>query len=108
MAMNTFHAHSCRWGIYTAIYLGAVVWFTIFTLLRSSLFAIRTLSCGSQVHLELLETVFRAPMAFFDRTATGEILTWFGQDVASKLNIGFQFLQFQFWTWVCTLHFNWV
>ncbi|RVW22636.1 putative ABC transporter C family member 15 [Vitis vinifera] len=56
------------------VYILLAVGSSLFVLLRASLVAITGLSTAQKLFVKMLQSVVRAPMAFFDSTPTGRIL----------------------------------
>jgi len=66
---------------YLSVYGIIAVSNTLFTLLRSFLFAYGGICAAKKIHTKLLRVILRAKMFFFDNTPTGRILNRFSSDL---------------------------
>ena len=65
---------------YLGFYALLAVSYSIFEFIRSFYVAFFVVRAGKRLHDNLLASVLRAPMSFFDTTPTGRILSRFSQD----------------------------
>ncbi|XP_067942774.1 ATP-binding cassette sub-family C member 10-like [Watersipora subatra] len=68
-------------SFYLEVYGGLAAGNTLFTLFRAFLFAYGGICAAASIHDQLLSSVTKAPMTFFDTTATGRIINRFSSDV---------------------------
>jgi len=66
-------------GIYAALSIGGIIFIGLLTLY----FAMSALTASRSMHAELVMSVCRAPMAFFDTTPIGRVLNRFSKDIYS-------------------------
>ncbi|CAJ1962705.1 unnamed protein product [Cylindrotheca closterium] len=68
---------------YLGMYFLLAVTLGIFTFMRSYLLAYFGVKASERLHNDLLKSILRAPMSFFDTTPMGRILSRFSKDVYS-------------------------
>ncbi|KAL3943726.1 MAG: hypothetical protein SGBAC_002196 [Bacillariaceae sp.] len=72
-------------AFYLGMYFMLAVTLGIFTFMRSFLLAFFNVKASERLHNDLLKSILRAPMTFFDTTPIGRILSRFSKDVYSTL-----------------------
>lgn len=70
-----------RLGFFIGIYGGLAIGYTIMSMLRSVWFLRLALHASQRLHKEMLQSVLRAPMSFFDTTPIGRIISRFSRDI---------------------------
>lgn len=70
-------------GFYLGIFFGLAVTLGIVTFFRSFMLARFGVSASNSLHHNLLHSILRAPMGFFDTTPIGRILSRFSKDLYS-------------------------
>jgi len=80
-ADSMYQRHSI--GFYMSLYASTAVALGVVTFVRSFLLAIFGVRASKTLHDELLQSVFRAPLFFFDTTPTGRIISRFSKDLFS-------------------------
>lgn len=70
-------------AFYLGMYFMLAVTLGIFTFMRSFLLAFFNVKASERLHNDLLKSILRAPMTFFDTTPIGRILSRFSKDVYS-------------------------
>eukprot|EP00526_Cylindrotheca_closterium_P003615 CAMPEP_0113627398 /NCGR_PEP_ID=MMETSP0017_2-20120614/14187_1 /TAXON_ID=2856 /ORGANISM="Cylindrotheca closterium" /LENGTH=1399 /DNA_ID=CAMNT_0000537647 /DNA_START=103 /DNA_END=4302 /DNA_ORIENTATION=+ /assembly_acc=CAM_ASM_000147 len=68
---------------YLGMYFMLAVTLGLFTFMRSYLLAYFNVKASERLHNDLLKSILRAPMSFFDTTPIGRILSRFSKDVYS-------------------------
>jgi len=68
-------------SFYLGVYAGLAVGNSIFTLARAFLFAYGGICAARLLHCQLLSSIMRAPISFFERTPIGRILNRFSSDL---------------------------
>ncbi|KAI2497361.1 hypothetical protein MHU86_17126 [Fragilaria crotonensis] len=66
---------------YLGGYAGFAILVGVFTFYRSYLLAFFGVRASKEMHQNVLSSIFRAPMSFFDTTPTGRILSRFSKDM---------------------------
>eukprot|EP00041_Stephanoeca_diplocostata_P037729 m.1441308 g.1441308 ORF g.1441308 m.1441308 type:complete len:1389 (-) comp25094_c0_seq49:2097-6263(-) len=66
---------------YLGVYVGSAILFLVLQVVKSFFYNRQMLTAASTLHRNLLKRVVRAPMAFFDTTPSGRILTHFSKDL---------------------------
>jgi ATP-binding cassette, subfamily C (CFTR/MRP), member 1 len=70
-------------GFYLGGYGGFAMLVGVITFFRSYFLAVFGIHASKTLHMNLITSVFRAPMSFFDTTPTGRILSRFSKDMFS-------------------------
>jgi ABC-type multidrug transport system fused ATPase/permease subunit len=70
-------------GFYLGIYAAIALSLGVFVFLRSYMLATFGIAASKRLHENVLDSVLRAPMSFFDTTPTGRILSRFSKDMFS-------------------------
>lgn len=84
-------------GFYIGMYALTAVLLGVFTFMRSYLLASFGVRASNKLHQDLLISIFKAPMSFFDTTPTGRILSRFSKDlhtIDQELSDYFDFVMF--------------
>ncbi|KAM3623239.1 uncharacterized protein V6R79_008886 [Siganus canaliculatus] len=81
--MLTSNNSSTSVKFYLTVYISIAVANTIFTALKSFLYACGAICAAKTIHTRLLDRVLKATMTFFDTTPVGRILNRFSSDLYS-------------------------
>jgi ABC-type multidrug transport system fused ATPase/permease subunit len=84
------HEQQYTLGFFLGIYFALAAGHAIISFFRTYWFLLLTLVAARYLHAELLDSVLRAPMAFYDVTPVGRILVRFSRDI---MQIDFQLPQ---------------
>ncbi|CAG2102976.1 unnamed protein product, partial [Medioppia subpectinata] len=68
-------------GYFLGIYVSAIVLYAIFTLGSTLLYRVGLVRVSALIHSDLLNSVMRTPLSFFDVTPTGRIINRFNRDI---------------------------
>ena len=88
-------------GFYMGLYAGTAVVLGIVTFVRSLNLALFGVRASQKMHDDLLSSILKAPMSFFDTTPTGRIISRFSKDLFSIDSELSEVLDFFLW---CSLY----
>lgn len=88
-------------GFYMGLYAGTAIVLGIVTFVRSLNLALFGVRASQKMHDDLLSSILKAPMSFFDTTPTGRIISRFSKDLFSIDSELSEVLDFFLW---CSLY----